>query len=124
MIETGLTTAPDSSATPLGVLNAFVRSGDTRLRRSIGAAMTTAAIVELGRGWYRKGRARFTHTVTLGQDDDIYTAVHAWLLKNLPSKRQRALKVRTRSNRGAGDMPISVDDSSTPRRKHFNLSVY
>lgn len=118
---TELGTAPDSGSTPLGILNGFARGGDSKLRRAIGAAMTTAAVIELGRGWYRKGRARFTHTVTLSQDDDIYAAVHTWLLANLPSNRQRALKVRTRANRGETSVP---DDGAGGGRRHYNMRVY
>lgn len=55
-------------------------------------------------------RRHFAYTVTVSEDDPLYTDIHAWLLDIMPSEKHRALEVSSPHRRNGRAMETSEDD--------------
>lgn len=79
-----------------------------------GKTGTALATYELGTKIWQMGKEfksrHFSYTVSVSEDDPLYSDVHAWLLTILPDEKHRSLEVSSPNRRSNGKAVIESDD--------------
>lgn len=79
-----------------------------------GKTATVLATYELGTKFYgmaKEFKARhFAYTVSVSEEDPLYSDVHSWLLSILPDEKHRSLEVASPSRRSHGKGAVAMDD--------------
>jgi mitochondrial chaperone BCS1 len=89
----------------------------TKGRKLLNTAATALALYELGRRWRDRGRAVYEHSIAVPQDDDIYAAVHEYVLAQLRPKKRRSMTLRSYLSSDAEDSSLEgvLDDGNSRR---------
>jgi hypothetical protein len=95
----------------------------------VGGKMGTAlALYELGNKLHSqaqnfKGR-HFAYTVSVSEEDPLYTDIHSWLLSIMPDEKHRSLEVSSphRRSRAMETTPESDPDESSVKRPPLTVS--
>lgn len=94
-----------------------------RMKRVMSLYAVGAMGHRIGRAVYQKAKARTTYTVAVLGSDPIYGDVHAWLLRQIPPGRRRALVAKYDSGRSNGSGERSIDVSDTPLKQPGGLGL-
>ncbi len=82
---------------PTWVRDLLATAAGPRARRAARYATAGLAAWEVGRKAWTWSRERIAYTVTVPAEDDIYDAVHDWMVEHVPANRRRSVAVSTRS---------------------------
>lgn len=74
----------------------------------------------LGKRWFQKAKRHMTYSVIIREDDQMYTALTKWIVRNVPAKDQRSFVLHTRRTftRGSydgGAKTFKTYDGSQPQ---------
>lgn len=91
----------------------------------IGAALAVYELANRLQGQAQDFKRRhFAYTVTVSEDDPLYTDIHAWLLDIMPNEKHRSLEVSSPHRRnGRGMETVSESDSEESFIKRPPLTV-
>lgn len=62
-------------------------------------------------------RRHFAYTVTVSEEDPLYSDIHAWLLGIMPEEKHRSLEVSSPTRRGGGKYAEPIDDDEADEKK-------
>lgn len=89
-------------------------------------AGTALAMYDLSSRVYESAKQfrsrHFAYTVSVSEDDPLYSEVHAWLMSIMPTEKHRSLLVSS-ADRSWDDDLVSLDDDESERRPRPALSV-
>lgn len=109
-------TGEGSSALPL-LHSALSRSSSPGVRRLSTAIVVGATLARAAQSGVRAARRVLEYQVRVSSDDQLYRAVHAWVLELIPPSAGRSLRVET----VRGDQPVSPDGTSSAGGDGFRM---
>lgn len=66
-----------------------------KLQRYLGTYLLASGAYEIARRWYSLATSKFTYTVSIPSEEDIYPEIHKWVLDRMDSKKRKALTMRS-----------------------------
>lgn len=98
---TGAVAAKGERQSDLPLALAFLGDGaGVRLRRAMSAYVVVGMGARSARTWWKNTLHEQRFSVSVPDDDEVYSALHQWVVDQLPPSRRRSLLVRTSRPRG------------------------
>lgn len=94
-------------ALAIGLLSS--RPANRKAKLALSGFVFGSAIYEAAKTAHSKIKPRFEYTIAVAQDDDLYDAVHLWLIDHITPKKRRAILAKSTRRRGY-DSPVGIGE--------------
>lgn len=101
---------PGTSDSKTGLNGLIVESIPRKLHRLINLWIVSRMIFNIGLKMYRKYQEKMQYTVTINGNDELYNDAQVWLLNEIPSKKQKGIRIVSKSKYGDDSMTAPHDN--------------
>lgn len=112
-----LKAAPEGAGGSIGPahLALLQRYGGKNGERLLAAVAAGQLLAPAASRLYRRLRRRDDFTITVPATDDVYPALHEWVLERMPEEERKALIAMSLDTRFGGWVPVPHDNPKAPR---------